>query len=139
MHACNGGAVSKMKERGIAVWMCTGDNRRTAHIVARQLGIDHVKVIQLVLCSFESSAAARLLVLSFVIHLLLSSRQSAAARLFVVHVGDRSRLSFASFSRLARFCRQSEVLPGGKLDLVRALKQQGHVVAMMGCDFHPLA
>ncbi|KEK20066.1 ATPase P, partial [Bacillus manliponensis] len=36
-------AVSKLKEMGIQVVMITGDNERTAHAIAKQVGIDHVR------------------------------------------------------------------------------------------------
>ena len=37
--------VKKLQEQyGIEVWMCTGDNKRTAQAIAGQLGIEHVMV-----------------------------------------------------------------------------------------------
>ena len=36
-------AVSKLKEMGIQVVMITGDNERTAHAIAKQVGIEHVR------------------------------------------------------------------------------------------------
>jgi P-type E1-E2 ATPase len=32
--------VAELKRQGIVVWMCTGDNMRTARVMAKQLGID---------------------------------------------------------------------------------------------------
>jgi Cu+-exporting ATPase len=34
--------LNGLKSRGIMVWMCTGDNRTTASVVAAELGISHV-------------------------------------------------------------------------------------------------
>jgi len=34
--------VRVLKKMGILAWMVTGDNRRTAHAIASQIGIDHV-------------------------------------------------------------------------------------------------
>ncbi|MEO8084514.1 MAG: heavy metal translocating P-type ATPase, partial [Ardenticatenales bacterium] len=35
-------AVAALKGIGLTVWMLTGDNERTAHAIARQVGIEHV-------------------------------------------------------------------------------------------------
>lgn len=35
--------VNHLRSMGIEVWMCTGDNKTTASIVAKQLGIDNIK------------------------------------------------------------------------------------------------
>ncbi len=34
--------VGHLRRTGISVWMCTGDNRRTADVIAKQLGIEDV-------------------------------------------------------------------------------------------------
>ncbi len=39
-----GEAVSALRERGLDVWMITGDNERTARAVAEQIGVDPEKV-----------------------------------------------------------------------------------------------
>ncbi|KGN83162.1 cation-translocating P-type ATPase [Porphyromonas sp. COT-290 OH860] len=36
-------AISRLRKKGIEVWMLTGDHEAVAHRVARDLGIDHVK------------------------------------------------------------------------------------------------
>jgi Cu+-exporting ATPase len=35
-------AVKRLKAMGITVYMITGDNQRTAHAIAQQVGIDNV-------------------------------------------------------------------------------------------------
>jgi P-type E1-E2 ATPase len=35
--------VQYLQRMGIQVWMCTGDNRRTARVIAEQLGIENVQ------------------------------------------------------------------------------------------------
>jgi len=35
-------AVARLKEMGLEIWMLTGDNRRTAEAVARQVGIENI-------------------------------------------------------------------------------------------------
>jgi len=34
--------IKSLKKMGILAWMVTGDNRRTAHAIAKQIGIEHV-------------------------------------------------------------------------------------------------
>ena len=39
--------IDALHERGVQVWMVTGDNLRTATAIARAMGIDHVKAVAL--------------------------------------------------------------------------------------------
>lgn len=51
-------AVQKLKKLGIAVYMITGDNENTAHVIAKEVGIEHV--LADVLPSEKAGAVERL-------------------------------------------------------------------------------
>jgi len=37
--------IRRLKRDGLQVWMCTGDNQRTASVIAAKLGIDPAHVM----------------------------------------------------------------------------------------------
>jgi Cu+-exporting ATPase len=53
-------AIESLRNRGIAVWMITGDNRRTAEAVARECGIDPANVLAEVAPQDKEREVARL-------------------------------------------------------------------------------
>ena len=53
-------AIARLGERGVAVWMVTGDNRRTAENVAAQVGIPAARVLAEVLPGAKAERVQRL-------------------------------------------------------------------------------
>jgi Cu+-exporting ATPase len=53
-------AIRRLQDQGIAVWMLTGDNRRTAEAVARQVGIPAERVLAEVLPDQKAAQVERL-------------------------------------------------------------------------------
>jgi Ca2+-transporting ATPase len=103
--------VATCQEAGIRTVMITGDQEATAAAIARQLGLD------------RDLAEGR----------DRASRSSARSPLRVVHARELNSLNPAGWRQLvagaAVFARVS---PHHKLQIVEALQQQGHVVAMTG-------
>ena len=120
-------AVTQLRERGVDVLMLTGDNERTAHAVAEQVGIDPDRVRAEVLPDDKSDAVAAIQADGRTV-MMVGDGVNDAPALAVAHVGT----AIGSGTDVAIEAADVTLMRDDPLDVVKAIRVSDATLRKIG-------